>query len=159
MNVKPLDTHASENNAALYLLDTNVVSAISPLQSSSSLGLWLEAHSDRLFLSSVTVAELEKGIAKLRRTGSIKRAAALADWLETLLHFYDRRILSFDIPVARVAGLLSDRALSRGQEPGFADIAIAATAQHHGLTVLTRNLRHFEPLGVAVIDPFARLPD
>ncbi|WP_244876980.1 PIN domain-containing protein [Acidocella facilis] len=42
--------------------------------------------------------------------------------------------------------------------PGFADIIIAATAQHHGLTILTRNLRHFEPLGAAVHDPFVRLP-
>nr|WP_232302642.1 PIN domain-containing protein [Elstera litoralis] len=98
-------------------------------------------------------------MAKLRRTGGIQRAAALGDWLETLLHFYSGRVLPFDIPVARVAGLLSDHALSQGQAPGLADIAIAATAQHHRLTVLTRNLRHFEPLGIAVVDPFVRLPD
>ncbi|WP_332308087.1 PIN domain-containing protein [Elstera litoralis] len=102
---------------------------------------------------------MESGIAKLRRTGGIQRAAALGDWLETLLHFYSGRVLPFDIPVARVAGLLSDHALSQGQAPGLADIAIAATAQHHRLTVLTRNLRHFEPLGIAVVDPFVRLPD
>jgi predicted nucleic acid-binding protein len=42
--------------------------------------------------------------------------------------------------------------------PGFADIIIAATARHHGLTILSRNPRHFESLGVDVIDPFTRLP-
>ena len=42
--------------------------------------------------------------------------------------------------------------------PGFADIIIAATAQRHGLTILSRNLKHFVPLGVAVVDPFLALP-
>lgn len=71
---------------------------------------------------------------------------------------YSRRILPFDLAVARVAGRLSDQARGQGQAPGFADIAIAATARHHGLTILTRNLRHFAPLGVDVIDPFSALP-
>ncbi|MDX2266213.1 MAG: hypothetical protein NW215_14730 [Hyphomicrobiales bacterium] len=51
---------------------------------------------------------------------------------------------------------LSARAL--GQAPGFADLAIAATATHHGLTQLTRNMKHFDGLGVVVIDPFQALP-
>gem|GEM_PF-2305952 len=45
-----------------------------------------------------------------------------------------------------------------GRPPGFADIVIAATAAHHRLTLLTRNVKHFEPLGVALHDPFAGLP-
>ena len=45
-----------------------------------------------------------------------------------------------------------------GQSPGFADIAIAATAGTRNLTILTRNLRHFTPLGVAVMDPYDGLP-
>jgi predicted nucleic acid-binding protein len=53
-----------------------------------------------------------------------------------------------------MAGKLTGDARAAGLAPGFADIAIAATAVHHGLTILTRNLRHFEPLGIAVIDPF-----
>jgi hypothetical protein len=158
MNVDPLNIRTSEKNSSLYLIDTNVISTTSPSQPSSALGLWLEARADRLFLSVVTVAEIESGIAKLRRTGRITRAGALSDWLETLLHFYSGRILPVDFPVAWVAGLLTDHARSQGQAPGFADIVIAATAQHHRLTLLTRNLRHFEPLGIAVVDPFERLP-
>ncbi len=159
MNIKIFKAPFLKKKVLRYLADTNVISAIAPLQPSSLLSLWLEAHSDRLFLSAVTVAEIEEGIEKLRRVGSIKRAAALGDWLETLLHLYDTRILPFDVPVARLTGKLSDHARSQGQAPGFADIAIAATAQYHRLTVLTRNLRHFEPLGVNVIDPFTHLPE
>jgi predicted nucleic acid-binding protein len=59
---------------------------------------------------------------------------------------------------ARIAGAMADRARGQGRAPGFADVIIGATAQHHGLTVLSRNRRHMEPLGVAVIDPFAGLP-
>jgi toxin FitB len=61
-------------------------------------------------------------------------------------------------PTARIAGTLSDRGRGQGQSPGFADVIIAATALHYGLTILSRNLRHFAPLGVRAIDPFATLP-
>jgi predicted nucleic acid-binding protein len=143
----------------LYLVDTNVLSAGAPSRVvPSELIAWMDGHSAELFLSAVTVAEVEDGIAKLRREGATRKAADLMAWLETLLHLYGNRILSLDTAAARVAGALSDQARGQGQAPGFADIAIAATAKHHGLTLLTRNLRHFEPLGVPVIDPFAALP-
>lgn len=51
-----------------------------------------------------------------------------------------------------------DKAREAGHSPGFADVAIAATAESQGLTVLTRNLRHFAPIGIAAIDPFQTLP-
>jgi predicted nucleic acid-binding protein len=51
-----------------------------------------------------------------------------------------------------------DLAGSRGHSPGFADIAITATAHRHRLTILSRNERHFAPMGVAVIDPFQKFP-
>jgi hypothetical protein len=74
------------------------------------------------------------------------------------LHLYGERILPFDVPAARIAGALSDVARSKGQAPGFADVAIAATAKRRGLTILTTNVRHFAPLGVPFLDPFAGLP-
>jgi predicted nucleic acid-binding protein len=79
--------------------------------------------------------------------------------LETVLHLYGDRVLAFDTATARIAGAISDPARGLGQTPGLADIIIAAPAQHQGLTILSRNLRHFEPLGVAFIDPFTTLPD
>jgi len=118
----------------------------------------MDAVSPQLYLSAVTVAEICDGIAKLRREGANRKADTLADWLETVLHLYGDRILGFDVEAARIAGALSDHARGAGQAPGFPDLVIAATARRHGLTVLTRNRRHFEPLGVAVIDPFEALP-
>jgi predicted nucleic acid-binding protein len=143
----------------LYLVDTNVISAGAPSRfAPPALVAWMDAHSVSLFLSAVTVAEIEDGIAKLRREGATRKSEDLAAWLETVLHLYGDRVLAFDMPTARIAGVLSDRARGQGQAPGFADIIIAATAQHHGLTVLSRNLRHFAPLGVPVLDPFDTLP-
>ena len=67
-------------------------------------------------------------------------------------------MLPIDLETARCIGVLSDRVRGQGQAPGLADIAIAATAQRHGYTVLTRNLRHFGPLGVLAADPYETLP-
>jgi predicted nucleic acid-binding protein len=144
----------------MYLVDTNVISAASPSRPvSPALIEWMDAHSASLFLSVVAVAEIEDGIAKARREGATRKSVDLSAWLETVLHLYGDRVLAFDTAAARIAGAISDRARGLGQTPGLADIIIAATAQHHGLTILSRNLRHFEALGVAVIDPFTRLPD
>jgi toxin FitB len=143
----------------MYLVDTNVISAAAPSRPVAlALVEWMDTHSASLFLSAVTVAEIEDGIAKLLREGARRKSTDLAAWLEAVLHLYDDRVLAFDVATARIAGVISDRARGQGQMPGFADIMIAATAQHHGLTILSRNLRHFESFGVAVIDPFARLP-
>ena len=143
----------------MYLVDTNVISARAPTRGvPPELIAWMDAHSADLFLSVVTVAEIEDGIAKARREGAMRKRTNLEAWLETVLHLYGDRILPFGTPVARIAGRLSDRARSQGHAPGFADIVIAATAYHHGLTILSRNLKHFEPLDVAVLDPFAVLP-
>lgn len=144
----------------MYLLDTNVISTAAPSKAMAPAGLvaWMDARSADLFISAVTIAEIEDGIAKARREGARRKSADLADWLETVLHLYGDRILGFDTAVARVAGALLDNARGQGQSPGFADIVIAATARRHGLTILTRNLRHFTPLGVPVLNPFAALP-
>jgi predicted nucleic acid-binding protein len=99
------------------------------------------------------------GIAKARREGARRKAADLAGWLEVVLHLYGNRVLPFDVAAARMAGTLSDRARSKGQSSGFPDLAIAATAATRQLTVLTGNLRHFTPLGVAAHNPLGALPE
>jgi toxin FitB len=143
----------------LYLVETNVISAgapsgVVPLE----LVDWMDAHSVVLFLSAVTIAEIEDGIVKMRREGATRKATELAAWMETLVHLYDDRILAFDTPTARIAGALSDQAREQDQAPGFRHIIIAATGQRHGLTILSRNCKHFEPLGIEVLDPFVALP-
>lgn len=143
-----------------FLLDTSVLSLLAPGRPALDAGLaaWFNENSDGLYISAVTVAEVEQGICKLRRAGSGERADALARWLEALLDDGAERILSLDANVGRIAGGLSDRATAIGRHPGFADVAIAATAVAHDLTIVTRNGRHFAPLGVAFVDPLAMLP-
>jgi predicted nucleic acid-binding protein len=118
----------------------------------------MEQHSQHLFISAITVAEIADGIAKARREGSRLKAAVSTGWLDALLHLYSNRVLPFDVAAARMAGGLADRARSKGRSPGFPDLAIAATAAAHGLTVLTGNLRHFEPLNVPAHNPLESLP-
>ena len=143
-----------------YLVDTDVISVTAPRRTITrpELTQWMDSHSADLFLSAVTIAEIADGIAKGRREGATCKAAALADWLQTVLHLYDDHVLAFDTATAEIAGALSDLARSRGHAPGFADVAIAATACHHGLILLSRNERHFAAMDVAVINPFEGLP-
>lgn len=139
-----------------YLIDTNVLSAFAPGKAGASpeTVAWFEAQTERLFLSAVSVIEIAAGIAKLHRSGAARRAADLTAWFDRLLGLYGGKVLAVDVAVARRAGAIADRAKASGHDPGLADIAIAATAEIHRLAVLTRNRRHFEPLGVIMFDPF-----
>jgi toxin FitB len=143
-----------------YLVDTNVISATAPTIAVRRQELleWMDLHSSDLFLSAVTIAEIADGIAKTKREGAKRKASDLSAWLRVLLHLYGDRVLPFDSATAEVAGALADLVRSRRHSPGFADIAIGATALRNRLTVFSRNERHFAPMGVTVIDPFQKLP-
>lgn len=117
---------------------------------------WMRTSSDRLYLSVITIAEIEAGVARAVRIEATTKAKQLRRWLAAVEHFYAGRILPFGIEEARQAGLMLDRA--RAHDPGFEDIAIAATAAAHGLTVLTANERHFAPFGVPFANPLKQLP-
>lgn len=124
----------------------------------SALVAWLDRNTAWLFLPTIAVAEIVRGVAKLRRAGAEGRADAFQDWLEAILDLYADRVRPFGTRAARATGLLHDRARATGLDPGFADLAIAGIAQANDLVLLTRNLRHFVPLGIAAQDPFAILP-
>lgn len=144
-----------------YLLDTSVISALAPGQQKhlpAEVEQWLQANESRFFIPCIAVAELAQGIAKLSRSGGEERAARLQNWLDQLIEIFDDRILPLDHITAHQAGRMSDAALAIGRHPGFADIAIAAIAQQNSLCLLTRNLKHFEPLGIACADPFEKIP-
>jgi len=96
-----------------WLLDTNVISAAAPARAGHAAALvaWLEQRSDDLYLSAVTIAEIESGIARLRRRGGTHGTDDLASWLEALLHLYGDHVLAFDLAAARVAGALADLAI------------------------------------------------
>ncbi len=141
-----------------YLLDTDVLSASAPTKAQTlrDLNDWLVRASGRLFLSTITLAEIEKGIAAAQRIGATAKADRLRLWLDAVEHLYGDRLLPFDRAVARHAGPMLDGARAFGM--GFADVAIAATAVTHGLTLLTANGRHFRPLGIAWLNPLDELP-
>lgn len=144
----------------MYLIDTNVLSVSAPTKAKPADDLirWMDRNSDYLSLSVITVAEVEDGIAKARREGAHRKGDRLAEWLAMLLHLYSARVLPLDLTTARLLGGLSGRARGLGHNPGFADLGIAATAAIRGCTILTRNLRHFDVLGIAAHNPFASLP-
>ena len=144
-----------------YLLDISVVSVLAPGREAyvpAALGDWLQAHHQVLYLPCIAVAEMAQGIAKLRRAGGTERADRLERWLDGLLTTYADRILPLDAQASRLAGQMSDAVIAKGCHPGFADVAIAALAQNAGLLLLTCNLKHFQPLGVACADPLGALP-
>lgn len=142
----------------MFLLDTNIISAIAPARKvdRAALAIWLDKASEYLFLSVVTESEVAAGIAKAERDGATTKAALLRDWWQAVEHLYGERILPFDLRAAHAAGFILDRA--RAHRPGFEDIAIAATAEVHGLTILTDHERHFAPLGIPMLNPLKHLP-
>ncbi|CAI9122029.1 type II toxin-antitoxin system VapC family toxin [Brytella acorum] len=144
----------------MYLVDTNVLSAGAPTKARIETGLveWMDRNSDKLFISVITIAEIEAGIAKLRDNGSLKKAQRLSEWLETLLHLYQHRVLPLDLQAARELGRMTQAVRQAGRMPEMADLSIAATAIMKGYVVLTRNLRHFQGTGVTTLDPFESLP-
>jgi predicted nucleic acid-binding protein len=143
-----------------YLLDTNVISAVAPTKKERPIALvdWLDQASDGLFLSVVTAAEIRDGVAKAAREGAVRKAANLSAWQDAVEHLYGDRILAFDLRAASIAGGMMDLARAAGGAPGFADVAIAATAQANGLTVLSGDIKHFKPICDSILNPFDALP-
>ncbi|MFC3227459.1 type II toxin-antitoxin system VapC family toxin [Marinibaculum pumilum] len=134
-----------------YLLDTNVWSELrNRRRGDAHVRSWAEAvREDELFLSVVTVYELELGVQLMERRDA-RQGARLRTWLEErVLAPFARRVLPFDLAIARRCAALHvpDRRPER-------DAMIAATALVHGLTVVTRNRVDFDPMGVAVLDPW-----
>jgi predicted nucleic acid-binding protein len=142
----------------MFLLDTNIISAIAPARKAdrAALATWLDKASEYLFLSVVTVSEIAAGIVKAEREGATTKAALLRNWWQAVEHLYGQKVLPFDLRAAHAAGSILDRA--RAHRPGFEDIAIAGTAEVHGLTILTDNERRFAPFGVPMLNPLKNLP-
>jgi toxin FitB len=142
-----------------YLLDTSFLSIFAPDRPpiSRHLQKWVAEERERStwYISSIVVVEVERGIAKLNRTGGHSKAVRITGWFERMLIDFDERILSVDREVAKEAGRLEDAAIALGRNPGLADVLIAATARLHGLSVLTANTRHFAVLNVPHFNPLS----
>jgi toxin FitB len=136
----------------MTLLDTCVISELSRAEGNPRVHEAVEASdSAQLYLSVVTVGELEKGVALLP---SGRKQTHLRQWLLDLQQQFQAQIIPIDIETARVWGELTARAQNQGIQIPMADGLIAATAVRHGMHVMTRNTRHFAASGVLVIDPW-----
>jgi toxin FitB len=136
----------------MYLADTNVISETKRERPNDGvLAFFREAEcsGNEVHLSVVTVAELRQGVERLSYRGDAIQARGLDKWVNQVLQEYDGKILPADKEVGRLWGRL--RALH--PEPAL-DKLIAATAMVYGLTVVTRNVRDFEPTGVLLFNPF-----
>ena len=109
-----------------YLLDTCVISELVKPRPNTAVTDWLaRTPADRLFLSSLTIGELKRGITRLPES---KKKSHLMMWLETLLADYGDRILPVDRAVAEAWGIMQARAEDSGQRMSIIDGYIAATA-------------------------------
>ncbi len=133
----------------MFLLDTDILSALRRRDRHPEAVQWLaDQQTSDLYLSALTVGEIQRGISQQERHNP-RFARELAAWLARILTWYGERVLPFDVPTANRWGRLSG---SLGHDS--VDLMIAATALEHGLTVVTRNVRDFEPTGAQVLNPF-----
>jgi predicted nucleic acid-binding protein len=109
------------------------------------------AQPDDLFLSVVTIGEITHGIARLP-AGAKRRE--LEAWLAMTERHFSDRILPIDRDIAQLWGEMTAKASQAGRVLHVADGLIAATALHHGLRILTRNVKDYEATGVLVLNPW-----
>ncbi|AQV95318.1 VapC toxin family PIN domain ribonuclease [Cupriavidus necator] len=137
----------------MYLIDTNVISETRKRERANPgvCAFFRQAAREgaALYLSALTVGELQGGIALIRHRGDTAQAAVLEQWLATVLEDFGRQVLPVDADVAQVWGQL------RAPRPEHAlDKFIAATALIHDLTIVTRNVADFRGTGAMVLNPF-----
>jgi hypothetical protein len=136
-----------------YLLDTCLISELVKESPNASVLGWLDKQDeDQLYLSALTIGELQKGISKL---ADARKKEELQIWLSSDLGSrFERRILNIDTEVAVRWGELIGEAERRGKRLPVIDSLIAATAAVHNLTVVTRNTGDLEECAVRVLNPW-----
>ena len=132
----------------MYLLDTNVVSELRRPRPHGGVLAWLRGVADTdLFVSAITLGELQAGVEITREQDAVK-AAAIERWVDRVAE--TSQVLAIDARVCRAWA----RLMHRRSDDLIEDAMIAATAEVHGLTVVTRNVRDFAVFGVGTLNPF-----
>ena len=134
----------------MYLIDTNIVSEVRKgRRCDPNVASWYRsARDDELFLSVLVIGEIRQGIERVRSRNA-RQAAALERWIEEILGSFGDRVLPVNERIAQIWGRLNAR-----EALPVIDSLLAATAQAHGLTLVTRNLKGIERSGVRCLNPF-----
>ena len=136
-----------------YLLDTCTISETAKRIPSEHVLQWLRSVSpEELYLSSVTIGEIAKGISKLALNDP--RRSRLESWFDEIRGQFEQRILPFDDVVAIAWGRMVGEGLRCGRPMSLADSQIAATASVHGMKLVTRNVEDMAGMGVPILNPF-----
>jgi toxin FitB len=138
-----------------FLLDTNVVSEWVKPRPDAGVAAWLaEVDEDRVFVSVITLAELRYGIERMT-VGNRRRR--LDEWLRNELPLrFEGRILAINGATADAWGKIVARREASDRPISVTDAFIAATVEVHGLTLVTRNARDFEPTLKSIVNPWAQ---
>lgn len=142
----------------MYLLDTNIVSLFDPRrrERTGPATDWMRRNDRNLFLSTVTLFEIEARLPELRRERNEARAYEIEALRDRLARDFTGRLLAVDAAAAlagaRIAEAVRPSVIDRK------DLLIAASTVARGLTVLTRAVRRFAPIAAAALDPLHRLP-
>jgi toxin FitB len=137
----------------VIILDTNVVSEMMRVEPDSSVIKWLDKQPpDELWLTAINAAELMFGIVRLP-DGERKRQLANA-LAETLNEDFSGRILPFDAQAAERFATIAAKRESQGRVGSVADTQIAAICIVHSATLATRNVRHFDDIGLSLVNPW-----
>ena len=136
-----------------FLLDTNCISELVRVKPDPRVLQWMDAADESLlYLSVLTLGEIRKGVAGLPQS---KRRTHLESWLELELRSrFSGRILEIEAAVADRWGLLAAEAKRRGKPLSAIDGLLAATALHHNLTIVSRNISDFAGTQVPVLNPW-----
>lgn len=137
----------------MFLLDTNVISELRKgSRADEGFVRWMsKADPDDLYVSVIGIMENESGALRLARRDKAQ-GAILLSWIhERIIPAFEGRILPVDLRVA-----MRCAALHVPNPRGYRDALIAATALVHGLVMVTRNVRDFEPTGVTIVNPWER---
>lgn len=136
-----------------FLLDTCVLSELVKRTPNNGVVNWISSiDENRLFISVITLGEIQKGISKLEDRG---RQETLSNWLEQALkRRFDQRCLTINTDIALEWGMLSGGNAKQGRTLPVIDALLAATAIVHNLTFITRNESDFNPLPIRVINPW-----
>lgn len=133
----------------MYILDTNVISAVRRPDRAPQVAAWLRGKAEQdLFLSVITLGEVERGIRQ-QETRDPAFANDLRNWLDRTVLLFSDRLLAFEPEDARIWGQLSAEIGHNG-----ADLMIAASALRHGAIVVTGNVSDFAPTGAMAENPF-----